>query len=393
MEGAFIVNATRSAQRRRIAELDGLRAVAVMGVIYGHIWAFGCKSTPMRIGPVDVNRLLSIFGTGVDLFFVISGFCMYLMYAGRIDAFRWSTYGSFLSGRAQRILPAYLVAILFAGFVRMAEQGAFPWRNVIANALFVQLFVPDALALNDVFWSLATEWHFYMVLPALIAIGDRVGYPLTLFAAILLSILYRAVFSEPYRGEPIPLDLQLPSRLGEFCLGIAVARSFAAGRLPPPWFRGAHGFVAAFAVMCVGRVLLTEQVTQISETAGVVARAFNIPILACGYALIVWNVVSCESVFARLLRTFPLQWLGKISYSMYLWHWFPSLWIAGWLMRLFDGAAFVPIVATLVATAVLWPVATLSYRLFEAPYFSRRARGGAPATNESASTGNVRSST
>jgi len=373
------VNGTRAGQRRRIPELDGLRAVAVMGVLYGHIWAFGCRATPLRFGPVDVNRLLAIFGTGVDLFFVISGFCMYLMYAGRIESFQWHAYGGFLAGRARRILPAYLVAILFAGCVRMSEQGAFPWRNVVANALFLQLFVPDALALNNVFWSLATEWHFYMVLPALIAAGDRAGYPLALLAASLLSILYRAAFAEPYTGEPIPLDFQLPSRLCEFCLGIAVARSFVAGLPPPPWLRGAQGVVAGFAVMCAGRVLLTDQVAQISDAVRVVARAVNVPVLALGYAMIVWNVVSCDSVFARLLRTSPLQALGKISYSLYLWHWFPSLWIAGWLMRRCDGAAYVPIAATAVVTAVLWPVAALSYRLFEAPYFSRRSAGGPPA--------------
>jgi peptidoglycan/LPS O-acetylase OafA/YrhL len=375
-----MVNAAPAGQRRRIPQLDGLRALAVAGVLYGHVWAFGCRSTPLRVGPVDVNRLLAVFGTGVDLFFVISGFCMYLMYAGRITSFEWQSYGRFLVGRARRILPAYLAAILFAACVRMAEHGTFPWRNVVANALFLQLFVPNALDLNNVFWSLATEWHFYMVLPALIAVGDRVGYPRMLLGASLLSILYRALFAEPYSGEPIPLDFQLPARLCEFCLGVAVARAFVADVPLPAWLRGARGFLAGFAVMLVGRVLLTNQVAQLSPEIRVVARAVNVPILATGYAIMVWNVVSSESVFAWLLRTSPMQALGRISYSFYLWHWFPSLWIAGFMMRYYGGASFVPLTATVVATAVLWPVAALSYRLFEAPYFARRVPPSPPAT-------------
>jgi peptidoglycan/LPS O-acetylase OafA/YrhL len=61
----------------------------------------------MRIGPIDINRVLSLLGTGVDFFFVISGFCMYMMYNSRIVGFSWASYRALIASRARRILPAF----------------------------------------------------------------------------------------------------------------------------------------------------------------------------------------------------------------------------------------------------------------------------------------------
>lgn len=65
--------------RVRINAIDGLRTIAVLGVLWAHLWAF-MNAPSLMLAGIDVARLLSFGGTGVDLFFVISGFCMFLMH-------------------------------------------------------------------------------------------------------------------------------------------------------------------------------------------------------------------------------------------------------------------------------------------------------------------------
>src|SRR5262245_49813726 len=100
--------------RDRIAPVDGLRALAVLGVLWWHVWMFsGNPSLSVgRVGAVnlDVNRAVSAIGTGVDLFFVISGFCMYLMYAKSQSVFSAQRYAAFIKRRWWRIAPAFYAA-------------------------------------------------------------------------------------------------------------------------------------------------------------------------------------------------------------------------------------------------------------------------------------------
>ena len=130
---------TRGLSLRRIPEIDGLRAVAVLGVLYAHVWAFGLGAPPLHLGPIDINRALSVFGTGVDLFFVISGFCMYAAYGSYEEAFSWDRYGRFIASRALRIYPAFIGAMLFAAVVHAHKTGDFPLFQVLTHLTFTHI--------------------------------------------------------------------------------------------------------------------------------------------------------------------------------------------------------------------------------------------------------------
>jgi len=352
----------------RISEIDGLRAVAVLGVLYAHVWSFGCGTVGMHVGPIDINRVMSLFGTGVDLFFVISGFCMYMMYDSRIEGFSWVSYQALLASRARRILPAFAAAVLFAALVWRSNYGEFPLDQVLEHLAFIHILVSSGNQLAAPFWSLATEWHFYLVLPLLVIMGRRHGYVPTLFAAAVASMLYRCVESAL---APVS-DFQLPSRLTEFILGIAVARLVISGHPLPRSLNGLAGVALGLGVMLAGRFLMTDQVLM--SRAHVIARTANVPLLALGYSLILWSVVSSDSFAARALRTAPMQGLGRLSYSFYLWHWFPAVWIGNLMTEHLGPKPFVPISATILATLAVVPLAWTSYNLFEAPYFAGRER-------------------
>jgi peptidoglycan/LPS O-acetylase OafA/YrhL len=155
-------------QRLRIAPLDGLRSVAVLGVIWAHCWLFTGNPGLFAFG-VNFNKVIAILGNGVDLFFVISGFCMELMYANS------KGFAGFLRRRWLRIAPAFYVAGLATASYVWATTGLLEWRCLVEHLFFVHTVVPGAQVLASPFWSLATEWHFYMLLPPLAWLARRLG--------------------------------------------------------------------------------------------------------------------------------------------------------------------------------------------------------------------------
>jgi len=364
----------RTERAERILAIDGLRAVAVLGVIWAHVWAF--SGTPSLsfgfVGGVqlDLNRALSAGGTGVDLFFVISGFCMYLVYA-RQEVFSWGGYAVFLKKRWLRIAPAFYVAAFSAALGTWIAGYGFPTVKLAANLAFLHIWVPDTVLVAP-FWSLATEWHFYLLLPLLVLGTARWGFAPTIGLAAILSLAVRAWIYASSAEIQAVWDTQLPNRFIEFAWGIWVARLYALGRQPPAILTGSAGFVLGAGIAYAGRVLMVSQVVQFAGPYGVLLKILSLPVLTFGCALMLWNVVSGPSWFARVLSSRPLRIVGRWSFSLYLWHWWPAWWISGALAARYGSSAVVQHTALALCLIVLLPVAALSYRLLELPYFRQR---------------------
>jgi peptidoglycan/LPS O-acetylase OafA/YrhL len=364
--------------RDRIAPVDGLRAVAVLGVIWAHAWAF--SGTPAinigRIGSVDLdlNRAISIVGSGVDLFFVISGFCMYMMYAGRQTVFSWRNYLRFLRRRWLRIAPAFYSAAAVAALGFVVAGLGFPSGDLAAHLVFLHTVIPDTGRLAAPFWSLATEWHFYMLLPMIVWGSGRLGFWPTIMSAAAFCLCFRLWV---YGGAGELLDAtktQLPTRLVEFAWGICVARFHAEGRVPPALLRGAGGFVLGVIVAYAGRLLMVTEVVRGAGSYGFLLQVLAEPVMTAGFAMLLWNVIASDSWFQRALSTSALTLVGRWSYSLYLWHWWPTVWIASELAGHFGSNAWVQYLSFACSLVLLLPLAWISYVALERPYFESRAR-------------------
>jgi peptidoglycan/LPS O-acetylase OafA/YrhL len=167
-------------------------------------------------------------------------------------------------------------------------------------------------------------------------------------------------------------DVQLPNRLIEFVWGICVARLYAAGRRPPAILAGSRGFVVAAAIAYAGRTLMVTEVIRFAGDYGPICKILSEPVLTLGCALIVWNVVSSGSWFERVLSRDAFQAVGRWSYSLYLWHWWPAWWISGALAARYGSNPVVQHGALALCLMVLVPLSALSYRLLERPYFERQ---------------------
>jgi peptidoglycan/LPS O-acetylase OafA/YrhL len=363
----------------RILALDGLRTVAVLGVVWAHVWSF--VGTPQfvvaRIGPVvlDLNRIISTLGTGVDLFFVISGFLMYMMFARTQGALSWRIYFAFIEKRFRRIAPAYYVAVVGAfGFTWLSGPRGTLY-DLFADCAFLHLWLPHVKALAPPFWSLATEWHFYLVVPVIVYGAARWGVGRTCVALGAACIALRFwVYAAP--GREVFWGPQMPTRLIEFLWGVGVAFAFTRQKVLPRPLRGGLGFVLGAAITFAGRMLMVQDVWRHLGRCILLAQVMGHVVLTLGYAIVMWNVLASTSVFQRLLSTRGMLVIGKWSYSIYLWHWFPSQLISNAMLHRMGPTLLAQNLAFALTLVVVLPTAWASYKIFEAPYFRR---SGPPA--------------
>ena len=157
-----------SKQKTTIAALDGVRAIACLSVIEYHVHYLLSHTfdLPAVMGNLGDSILMAGW-SGVTLFFVLSGFLLFLPYAKHLlFEEQWPSTRIFYMRRALRILPAYYLALIL--LIVLAHPEYFQWDHLENLSLFLT-FLMDApstyQAINGPFWSLAVEWQYYMLLP------------------------------------------------------------------------------------------------------------------------------------------------------------------------------------------------------------------------------------
>ena len=324
-------------------DIDGLRAVAVLAVVANHF----------------SSNLLPGGYLGVDIFFVISGFVI----TGSLGAqpTRMMPFlSAFYARRIRRILPALLVCVGIAAPLTMLVN---PFA---ANSLRTGLFALFGLAnlhlyraAADYFassakldtfthtWSLGVEEQFYFVYPvlALLLLAlSRDSWKKTFFFGIgLLSALSLAAFTMFQPERPVAVFYLPWFRLWELGLGCLLARMDRGrgGRMAAP----AIGVAVAVLAIC----LAAPETAIIATTIGAV--------VATG-ALLHWG--DCKIWTYPLLTSPAMRFTGRISYSLYLWHW-PVLVLSRWTIGIHWWSAPLQFAAML---GIAW----LSFCFVETPW-------------------------
>jgi peptidoglycan/LPS O-acetylase OafA/YrhL len=332
-------------------DIDGLRAVAVSIVVAYHAgW----------------NLLRGGF-VGVDVFFVISGYLIGSMIIEDVRAGRFSLVG-FYERRVRRIFPA-LAAMLIAAslaayfFLLPGELESFG-RSVVAatfsysNFFFGRTsgyFGPTASTLPLLHtWSLAIEEQFYVFLPLFVMVVHRF-WParlwLILLAVALLSlgVSVHGALDQDSRAFYMP-----QARAWELLLGTLLS----CGRLPllkrRSWREGA-GFL--------GLLLIIVPAFAYSQSRGIPGYAVLAPCL--GSAILIGLGLSGATMASRALSWGPVVFIGRISYSLYLWHW-PIFVFMRMSERFPEGHH--QIAVKLLAIGASVAIATLSWKYVETPF-------------------------
>jgi peptidoglycan/LPS O-acetylase OafA/YrhL len=382
--------------RGRIAEIDQLRGVAILLVYLFHAWLLsGEPEAGFEIGglQLDLFLLFKHGNAGVDLFFVLSGFCLFLPICKSSSNQDWNWH-LFYKKRLWRIVPAYYAAIAFVtllpafwGLVaRLTGRGTnispvvfhLPWQpspsiwHYATHLFFIHSLFPDTWdSLNDVFWSLGPEAQFYLVFP-LFVLGFRRWKVKFLFFLIAVSISYRLLATILFANK---------LWLTQFLISI-----FLTGR----WMQFGLGMLAAFLTsryvsqnktlnnrtsvrLLPGVILFIVIVMWQENTQSLPLFPLRDTVLALSWAILV--VILCNSTVSlpyffvnKLLIS-----IGTISYSIFLIH-MPLTYYASLLLQnLFQLTSLWQfLILSTVGLLTVCGISFLFYRLFERPFLGHK---------------------
>lgn len=337
-------------------DVQGLRAVAVLAVLAYHLTG---------------GSLLPGGFAGVDVFFVISGFLITTTILRDHRHGRWSLR-EFYRRRCRRILPAgmlMLAVVLIAGGAILSPEHYQSTAKWAFAALFffsnhdigmeVGYFAPAA-ELKPLLhtWSLSVEEQFYLLFPLVLGIllsraPRRVGLFVTL--GVLLSLGYSVVAAEV---RPALAFNAMPSRAFELGAGALLAfRPNAAAALPPVLRR----MLGLLGLVCLGLTFtLLDTSVQWPGLPALAPTLGTLAVLAAGAGVI----------GSALLSSGPMQMVGGMSYSLYLWHWPILVLCRHWLL---GPLSWLQISLVLIATFV---VSWASWNWIEKPFLRGAPRQG-----------------
>lgn len=299
----------------RLNKLDAWRAICCIGVLWIHCWHLN-NSLSISIFGINFAKPLSIIGNGVDFFFVISGFCMYYFYINKLDKINMQSYGSFILSRAYRILPSFLVALVVYSFTLNLDIYSFErLKLIIINLLTLQNF-SSAYEISSHFWSIAVEWHFYIVFPFIVFINLKQRNFLNYIILLTIFISLIGVF---LLSKNKNFDLQLPVRFVEFSVGILLAYFYKMKQNIE--FSYLYVTIGIFLLL-LGRMLNVDSILNYtnSELIYSITKISGYFLMTSGFAMLLYYSISDNSRSFSFLNWKPLVFIGRISYSFYLWH-------------------------------------------------------------------------
>ena len=290
----------------RVLQIQGLRALAAVIVTFFHA------------------RLLPGGFIGVDIFYVISGYLITGLILREIDSTGRLNLSAFYQRRIKRLLPTSLfvlfVTALISWFVLPAINRDALGRDLFAAATYISNYLfawwqNDYQNLNATpspfihYWSLAVEEQFYLIWPVLMIFLARRGRRAVFSGVAVITILSLGLSIYQTQSSPILAFYSLPTRAWE--LGVGALLIFAPAQLLKqrllPWL-GLSG-------------LLVAAINYNDNTAFPGVNAL-LPVFAT--ALLMATIPTWPPIFNDLSNNRFTQWLGKISYPLYLWHW-PAL--------------------------------------------------------------------
>ncbi|APH71470.1 acyltransferase family protein [Aquibium oceanicum] len=333
-------------------DIDGLRTVSVVSVILYHY----------AIGPFSGGF------TGVDVFFVISGFLITSIIAREMEEGRFSVLG-FYDRRVRRILPATLTTIIaaaIAGYIvllpeeysQFGESATYSAFG-LANFFFLHNtggYFDNAADLMPLLhmWSLAVEEQFYIVWPILLFVVLRFSTRSAAIAA-LIAIIAGSFVASVYivkSDQPVAFYM-LHTRAWELAIGALLVFVPAIRHRP-----------AAEAIAVIGIGLVAYGIFALTAKSPFPGANALYP---CVGAALLIGANAQRTVVARVLSLPPMVFVGKISFSLYLWHW-PVL----VLYRQYGMGDVPPLYDRLALIAVSFVLAALSWWLVEEPIRRRR---------------------
>lgn len=302
---------------KRIPELDGLRGIAILLVISFHYLNNQLLHASSSIGRA-ICQMTSFGWAGVDLFFVLSGFLIGSILVRNKHSNNF--FSTFYIRRVVRIIPNYyllmgvffIVMLLpfFAGSGYLHKTNNIPWWSYM---LLVQNFYMAAFhslgndAIN-VTWSICIEEQFYLVFPLIVFLLPKMWLPYILGLAIIMASVIRSHYD-----HWIPRYVLLPCRMDSIAFGALIAyfnEEYPFAQIMKR-FKGIFGMVMALDILVC--LFLFYKYKDLG-----VNKHFFLAIIFSGS--LIAALAYKNTLYGAILRNKILNWIGSVSYSLYLFH-------------------------------------------------------------------------
>lgn len=313
-------------------DIQALRALAVILVVTNHLW-------PGRLSGGYV---------GVDVFFVISGFLITDHLTRELSKTGTLGLARFYARRVRRLLPAAFLVLVASAVLTYLLLPVLEWRRgaweIFASAFYVENWALAAQsvnysALNDAataaqhYWSLSVEEQFYLVWPLLLLLAwgiarkrsysPRRGLLLAIGLVAAVSFVASLALTS---SLPAQAYFVTPTRAWEFAFGGAAALMLPRVNLSRS---------IALALASLGWAAIVVGAVLFSASTPFPGFAALLPVLGT-VSVLVANTDRWKGPLGQALRNPGVQWLGDISYSLYLWHW-PLIVFAPYLLSRHPG--------------------------------------------------------
>ncbi len=345
--------------------LDGVRAVACLIVIWFHIYRIPRDLHIWNTQPSHhplLNSFLYFGKYGVTLFFVLSGFLLFLPFAKALLFEKtWPSIPRFYLRRVFRILPAYYLSLIL--IVLLFQRQYLQPQHWQELGLFFVFFMDASQTtfkhLNAPFWTLAIEWQYYMLLPLLV-LGIRlivwrvkqdhrlwatIGCLLALIAWGIFSRYFGTYFSQhPSETILVPRSVlnvfliftfgQSGKYLEDFGVGMLLSLFYVYAQQPSisPKLRGTLQKLSPWLMISGLFCLFTIILWSYNQRFVNIWPFFSNPIflqsnyligelcISLSFGLCILALLFGSNWLKRPFEWFPLRWLGMISFSLYMWH-------------------------------------------------------------------------
>jgi peptidoglycan/LPS O-acetylase OafA/YrhL len=392
----------RPAFGRRIAGVEGLRAIAASGLVVWHTYLWASPDGPPDLGFFSTYGVPHLQLT-LWIFFCLSAFLLYRPFAAAIlDDRPRPSFGAYAENRVLRIVPAYWVILTLVTFVlgvaiTRAGGGSDAYGphipTYLADLVLAQTYHPSGVLTGIApAWSLAVEVVFYAVLPLLVMLAaflarrarSHRGRLLAccapagaLLAIGLISkrIGHRWLFdtSDPFGFGATWWAVWERSFLSQadlFAFGILIAVlrvEIEDGRVRVPR--------VGQAVALAGAVLLAVPLVVLNEHDDIAFANYQTLMAVVSGLLVLACVIRRfedppVGPLVRMLESRPFRWSGLLSYSIFLWHYPVVFWLREHDLTLRGDGSFA--VNLLIVVAVTWVLSLVTYRYVEEPFLRRK---------------------
>jgi peptidoglycan/LPS O-acetylase OafA/YrhL len=295
----------------KLNQLAGLRGICAWWVVFYHSLTLMNDSVPM-----PVKQFISHGYLAVDLFFLLSGFVIFLSYHASLSTNFPHSVGKFYWNRFSRIYPLHVVMLggyllLFGAFTFLSNSHtapqAYTWSAFIQSMFLVHMWFGSELTWNVPSWSISSEWFVYLFFPLMayslrkLRGGIVAHLACILLAAAILHVIY-SMSGLHSIGADIP-HMALVRTMFEFLMGVFVGSLYVNHR--DFLVRHSTAALAGFVALCV---LYASTSTP------------DYALIPITFAFLIAYLSVTTSWITALLSTPVLVYLGEISYSTYMVH-------------------------------------------------------------------------